>query len=347
MRATIIFLSTVLLLVSCNSVKRNRKFLATGNYDQAIEFAVKKLSKDKNSKKSGDHILLLEEAFKKGNEKDIRRIEFLEKDQNTKAIREIYYTYRNLEKRQSIIRPLLPLYSDVLGRNARFKLVDYSDEIIAAKNKFADDLYAEANTLLSYNTIIEARGAYKCLAELREIKPNYKNVNTLLNEARFQGTDFVKVSINNRSGQIIPARLLRDLLDFNTYGLDDFWTEYHVNREAGITYNFGISLNFKEIVVSPERISEKEYFREKRIKDGWRYKLDRNGNVMKDSLGNDIKTDVYKVVTARVMYTKQSKNVLVGGDVLYRDLLKGRDIDRHLLASEFIFKNEFAKFRGD
>ncbi|MCZ6595792.1 MAG: hypothetical protein O6943_12885, partial [Bacteroidetes bacterium] len=77
MRPTIIFLSTVLLLVSCNSVKRNRKFLATGNYDQAIEFAVKKLSKDKNSKKSGDHILLLEEAFKKANEKDIRRIEFL------------------------------------------------------------------------------------------------------------------------------------------------------------------------------------------------------------------------------------------------------------------------------
>lgn len=347
MRPTIIFLSTVLLLVSCNSVKRNRKFLATGNYDQAIEFAVKKLSKDKNSKKSGDHILLLEEAFKKANEKDIRRIEFLEKDQNPKANRDIYYTYRNLEKRQSIIRPLLPLYSDVLGRNARFKLVDYSDKIIVAKNKFADDLYSEANTLLNYNTILDARAAYKCLAELREIKPNYKNVNTLLNEASFQGTDFVKVSINNRSGQIIPARLLRDLLDFNTYGLDDFWTEYHVNREAGITYNFGISLNFKEIVVSPERISEKEYFREKRIKDGWKYKLDRNGNVMKDSLGNDIKTDVYKVVTARVMYTKQSKNVLVGGDVLYRDLLKGRDIDRHPLASEFIFKNEFAKFRGD
>ena len=81
--------------------------------------------------------------------------------------------------------------------------------------------------------------------------------------------------------------------------------------------------------------------------DGWKYKLDRNGNVMKDSLGNDIKTDVYKVVTARVMYTTQSKNVLVGGDVLYRDLLKGRDIDRHPLASEFIFENEFANFRGD
>ena len=346
MRATII-LFAVLLLAGCNSVKRNQKLLASGNYDQAIDLAVKKLSKDKNSKKSGDHILLLEEAFKKAKEKDVRRIKFLKKDQNPTANREIYYTYRNLENRQELIRPLLPLYSDALGRNARFKLVDYSEKIVTAKNKFADDLYSEANTLLSYNTILDARAAYNRLTELRNIKPNYTNVNTLLNEAHIQGTDYVKVGLNNRSGQIIPARLLRELLDFNTYGLDDFWTEYHVNREAGIGYTFGISFNFKEIVVSPERISEIEYHRKKRIKDGWKYKLDRNGNVMKDSLGNDIKIDVYKVVTARVMYTTQSKNVLVGGDVLYRDLLKGRDIDRHPLASEFIFENEFAKFRGD
>jgi hypothetical protein len=347
MRVTTIFLFTVLSLASCNSVKRNQKFLASGNYDQAIDLAVKKLSKDKNSNNSGDHILLLEEAFKKAKEKDVRRIKFLEKDQNPTANREIYYTYRNLEKRQERIRPLLPLHSDVLGRSARFKLVDYSDKIVAAKNKFADDLYAEATTLLSYSTIPDARAAYERLDELHDIKPNYTNLNALLNDARFQGTDFVKVSLNNRSGQIIPARLLRDLLDFNTYGLDDFWTEYHVNREVGVDYSFGISLNFREIVVSPERVSEKEYHRKKRIKDGWKYKLDRNGNVMKDSLGNDIKTDVYKVVTARVMYTKQSKNVLVGGDVLYRDLLKGRDIDRHPLASQFVFENEFAKFRGD
>ncbi len=347
MRVTTIFLFTVLSLASCNSVKRNQKFLASGNYDQAIDLAVKKLSKDKNSNNSGDHILLLEEAFKKAKEKDVRRIKFLEKDQNPTANREIYYTYRNLEKRQERIRPLLPLYSDELGRNARFKLVDYSDKIVAAKNKFADDLYSEASTLLSYNTTLDGRAAYERLDELHDIKPNYTNINALLNDARFQGTDFVKVSLNNRSGQIIPARLLLDLLDFNTYGLDDFWTEYHVNREAGIDYNFGISFNFREIVVSPERISEKEYFRKNRIKDGWKYKLDRNGNVMKDSLGNDIKTDVYKVVSARVMYTEQSKNVLVGGNVLYRDLIKGRDIDRYPLASEFIFENEFAKFRGD
>jgi len=347
MRATIILSVMALLLLSCNSVKRNQKLLAGGNYDQAIELAVKKLAKDRNSKKSGEHVQLLEQAFKKAADRDQRRISFLNKDLNPTASREIYYTYQDLEGRQALLRPILPFYSEALGRNAKFKLVDYSDEIVTAKNRFADDLHAEAVTYLGYNTVMDSRTAYKRLQELQQVKSNYPKLNALLNDAHFKGTDFVKVELNNRSGQIIPGQLQRELLDFNTYGLDNFWTEYHINRENGIQYNFGITLDFKQIAVSPERILEKEYKRKKRIKDGWEYKLDRNGNVMKDSLGNDIKIDVYKIVTARVMYTTQSKSVLVGGDVLYKDLERGRDIDRHPLASEFIFENEFAKFRGD
>jgi len=321
--------------------------LASGNYDQAIALAVKKLSKDNTSKKSGEHVYLLEDAFKKAVDQDKRRIDFLEKDINPTASREIYYLYRDLNRRQDILRPMLPFYSEALGRNARFKIVDYSDKTIAAKNRFADDLYDEANTLLGYNTIMDSRLAYKRLEELSNVKSNYPKLNALLKEARFSGTDFVKVALNNRSGQIIPGRLQRELLDFNTYGLDDFWTEYHVNRENGVEYNFGITLDFRQIAVSPERISEKEYRRKKRIKDGWKYEYDRNGNVKKDSLGNDIKTDVYKIVTARVMYTTQTKSVLVGADVLYRDLIRDRNINSHPLSTEFIFENEFAKFRGD
>ena len=47
---TLFVLATI--LTSCNSVKRNQKFLAQGNYDQAIDLAVKKLQKDKNSPKN-------------------------------------------------------------------------------------------------------------------------------------------------------------------------------------------------------------------------------------------------------------------------------------------------------
>ena len=174
--------------------------------------------------------------------------------------------------------------------------------MIAAKNQFADDLYAEANAYLGYNSIMDSRTAYKLFEELKDVKPNYNNLNQLLNDARFKGTDFVKVSTekpqwtnNSQVGWSANYWILTPMA----------WIIFGPNimqpGENGIDYNFGITLNFNQISVSPERISKKEYRRKKRIKDGWKYKLDRNGNVMKDSLGNDIKTDVYKIVTARVM----------------------------------------------
>ena len=144
MRNTITLLSIVLLLVACNSVKRNEKFLARGNYDQAIALAVKKLQKDKNGKKGADHIVLLEEAYAKAAAQDTRRIAFLETENSPEGTREIYNLYNDLEYRQRLLRPLLPINNPFLGREAKFVLVDYSKDIIAAKEGYALSLYQQA-----------------------------------------------------------------------------------------------------------------------------------------------------------------------------------------------------------
>ena len=347
MRNTITLLSIVLLLVACNSVKRNEKFLARGNYDQAIALAVKKLQKDKNGKKGAEHIVLLEEAYAKAAAQDTRRIAFLKTENSPEGTREIYNLYNDLEYRQRLLRPLLPINNPFLGRKAMFVIVDYSNNIIDAKEGYALSLYQQAKDFMDRNTREDYRKAYTVLENISELKSNYKDVRTLMEDAHYNGTDFVHVTLNNRTGQLIPQRLERDLLDFSTYNLDDFWTVYHSERQRDINYDFGIVFSFKEIAVSPEKIAEKEYVRKDRVKDGWKYKLDRNGNVVKDSLGNDIKIDVFKDVTARLTVTEQTKSVFVGGDVIYRDLNGGRDIDRFPLSSEFIFENIFAKYRGD
>jgi hypothetical protein len=347
MRSTITLFSLALLLVACNSLKRNQKLLARGDYDSAIELAVKKIQKDKNSEKSDAHIILLEEAFLKAVGDDTRQISFLKKENNPATSREIYHLYKDLENRQRIIRPLLPLYSDALGRNAKLKLVDYSQDIITAKRAFTEYLYAEAQRYMNKRTIADYRTAYHIYCEIDELQSNYKDVKKLKDDAHYYGTDFVFVSLNNRSGQIIPHRLERELLDFNTYGLDDFWTEYHNERRQDIDYNFAITLNFREIAISPERIFEKEELRKKTVKDGWEYKRDRNGDIVRDSLGNAIKLDKFVTVTARLLISEQSKSAFVGGDVVYRDLISRRDRDSYPLATEFIFENRFATYRGD
>ena len=347
MKPTITLILASLFLLSCNSVKRNEKFLASGKYDEAIELAVKKIQKGKSSSKIDTHIVLLEEAYRRVVEHDKRELTYLKKSNDPAGSRKIYHLLAGLEVRQQLLRPLLPLYSPSLGRNANIKIVDYTSQIVAAKKDYADYLNAEGNKLLDRNTIMDAREAYTYFCELKDLQSNYFNVDQLMQESHFRGTDFVFVSLNNRSGQIIPRRLERDLLDFNTYGLDDFWTEYHSQRRNDVDYNFGIALNFREIGISPEHISEKEIQRSKKVKDGWKYKLDRNGNVMKDSLGNDIKIDKYIIARAQVIVTEQSKSVLVGGNVVYRDLVARRDINNHPLSTEFIFENLFATYVGD
>ena len=93
----------------------------------------------------------------------------------------------------------------------------------------------------------------------------------------------------------------------------------------------------RNIEFSPERISEKVFHRKKEIKTGWEYKKDRYGNIVNDENGEPIKLDVYETVSADITITTQTKSVFVGGNVIYRDLQKNRDMNRYPLSSEFIF----------
>jgi len=347
MKAFYLLLFTALFSISCNRVKRTQKFVARGDYDQAIELAVKKLQKDKGAKEYEPHIRLLEEAYLKAKEDDTRHINFLKKENSPAGAKEIYYTYLDLQARQDLIRPLLPLYSNEMGRKANFVFSDYSNDLLAAKNAYVKALYQEAIVYMQRNTKKDYRSAFNVLCELEEVQPNYRDVHQLREDTRFRGTDFVFVTLNNHTGQFIPFRLERDLLDFNTYDLDDFWTEYHGQRENGINYDLGIDLNFQTIQISPERISNKQYIRTQRIKDGQEYGRDRKGNIVRDSLGNPIKIDKFINVSAQVTITTQQKSVLVGGTVVYKDLNKRRQLNSFPLSSEFVFENAFAKYRGD
>ena len=113
------------------------------------------------------------------------------------------------------------------------------------------------------------------------------------------------------------------------------------------THTAGIDLNFNEINISPERISEREFIREKTIKDGWQYVLDRYGNVMKDSLGNDIKEDKIITVRARLFEIEQFKQAEILANVVFTDLKAQETLEQFNIDSGFIFEHFYATFRGD
>ncbi|MDC7993900.1 hypothetical protein [Altibacter sp. HG106] len=347
MKANYFFVIVILLFAGCSSVKRTQKMVARGAYDQAIELAVKKLQKDPTSDRSEAQKLLLEKAYQHAVAEDQRQLAKLTLADTPVFSREIYYTYLDLDARQREIRPLLPLYSATEGRNLDFKVVDYSQELEDARQAYIAYLYSEALYYFELQSISDYRTAYHIFCEIEELAPNYKETRHLRDEARAFGTDYVIVSLSNQSGAFLPYRLERELLDMNTYGLDTFWTVFHENAVSNTNYTYAVELRLRELWVSPDQLSEETFRRARQVVDGYVDRLDRNGNIVRDSLGNPIRDERRITVRASVTYTQQQKVARLGGTLIFRDLLRQQQIDQYPIGSEFVFDNRFARFRGD
>lgn len=346
-KITSLLLITV-ALVSCNSVKKTQSALNSGDYDGAIYNAVDKLRDNKTKKANQPFILILEEAYAKASERDLQQVAFLKKDGSPANLENIYELYNVLHKRQELIKPLLPLYVEENGRQAKFKFQDYSDDIITYKNKLSEYLYVNASEILKNGFRKEDfRRAWDDFDYLNKINPGYRDVSQKMDEAHFKGTDFVKVALFNDTGMVIPQRLEDELLNFNTYGINDFWTEYHSNPQPKIDYSFEMELAFTNINITPEQVKEREVIREKQLKDGWKYLLDNNGNRVKDSLGNYIKVDKFVTVRCQLYEFTQFKAVNVSGTVVYKNLKNQQVLNSYPLNSEFIFQHQYATYNGD
>ena len=347
MKKISLLLISLLILSACSSVKRGKQAVNQGNYHEAIDIAVEKLQKDKDKKGNQEHILILEDAFKKLTEARKKRIVFLEKEGNPANLKEIYLLYRELDGVQKQISPLLPLALHSNNREARFRFTDYTDALITSRNRYVDFLYEEAKSLMQQQDKMTYRQAHNQLLELQRLSPGYKDVSQLLEESHNRGSDFVLVELKNQTPFVIPVRLEDELLNFNTYGLDDFWTEYHAERKRDYEYDFAVQLGFREILISPERLLEREIPLEAEVSDGYTYKKDRKGELVLDSLGNKIKVENFVKVKGVLYKTVQTKSLALQGKVDYLDLRNGRLMNSYPLTTEFVFENVFASYEGD
>lgn len=335
-----------LFLFSCG-VKQTQSMLSNGDYDGAIERALDGLRTNKNAKGNQDYVYLLEEAFAKAKERDLNNLSLLIKEKNPSNLEKIYNLYIQLHTRQDKIRGFLPLKLLKENRNALFPFSDYSNELIASKADLSEYLYNNAKKqLLSKNKIL-IRQTYDDLIYLEKLNPDYKNVRELIDNAKFKGTDFVFVSTKNETNMVIPSRLQDDLLDFSTYGINDKWTEYHNKKQNDISYDFALVVNFREIKISPEQVREKQFIKEKQIKDGTKPLLDSNGVQVKDSEGKPMVVDVMKTISASVYEFTQFKSVQITAKVEFHDLNTKQLIDAYPLSSEFVFNYIYANYNGD
>ena len=339
MKSIYLFLIAV-IFVGCSSPK---KLLYSGQYDAAIIKSAKKLRKNKTKEK---HIKVLEEAYRKANEADERRINALKGEGRPDCWDDVFRIYYSMDGRQNIVRPLIPLkYKN--GKEADFVFKDYNEEIKNSRQRAAEYLYASAIRLLETKNKYDARKAYDELNKIGAFYNDFKDVKQLKEKAHLMGMTYVLMGVKNNSKEVMPSELDEELRKLPIADLNTFWIQYHNKANKDFNYDYTIVIDMKSIMVTPEQVSESNYKEEKEVQDGWQYLLDRNGNVMKDSLGNDIKVPKYLKISATIKEVHQFKKATILGSLDYYNNNLNQLIKSDNLVGEHVFENHTATFFGD
>ena len=141
---------------------------------------------------------------------------------------------------------------------------------------------------------------------------------------------------------------MENLLAFNTYGLNSQWVEYYFKSiDDKIEYDYFIDINLQIVDVSPEGIGEKDRLVKKKVEDGFNYALDANGNVMKDTAGNDIKIMKYKELSCTVIEKVQEKTVSLKGEIEFVSANPQRIMKKEPIAANTFFRHNSARAVGD
>ena len=80
---------------------------------------------------------------------------------------------------------------------------------------------------------------------------------------------------------------------------EQFATNVFKHLDDQIMYDYAVMVKLNSIMVSPDETKDTDEVFNKRISDGFEYVLDANGNVMKDTAGNDINCRSSRILPAR------------------------------------------------
>jgi hypothetical protein len=322
-------------LISCNS---SQKMLERGQYDRAIDRATEKLMKKPNNSKE---LGVLKEAYELANMFDKERIEFLELEGREESWVEIYELYEQLNWRQNKVRRLP---SQI--RN-EFTFYNYDNEIVESKMAAAEVSYKRGIEFLEQGDKMSARQAYNEFDRAAQIYPGYEDVDQKLYESHQLGMNHALYFIENNSGMVLPEFFDIEMKKTTLKDLNTHWLNFDTYENENTDYDYFLVLNITEIAYSPETVERRIYSESKEIQDGLRYELDENGNVKKDSTGNDIQVPNMVTVTAEITESEQKKTAFVAGSLDIFDLRSDQLIRTETASVEAVFQHRYGEFTGN
>ncbi|MFU8813179.1 MAG: hypothetical protein ACNA78_09435 [Balneolaceae bacterium] len=335
MKRTATILLLTFFVISCNS---SQKMLERGQYDRAIDRATEKLMKKPSNDKE---LRVLKEAYELANTFDLEQIELLELEGRPESSVEIFFLYSQLAERQNKVRRL-----PAQVRN-QFEFVNYNQLLVETRSNAVSASYQRGLELLNRGDKASAREAYAEFSQVEALFPGYEDVRLQMREAEHQGRNTALLVVENNSGNIIPDFFDEELRKVALRDISTRWIHFDTHDTGEIDYDYLLMLNIQQIDFSPETIDRETYSVSEEIQDGMKYDVDRNGNVRKDSLGNDIRVPNMITVEAEVSEVMQHKAAVVGGSLDIYELATDQLIRTDNLGVEAVFQHKFATHRGD
>ena len=341
MRKLIMF-SLVLSIIFSGCASSKKQF-GKGNYDAAIEKSIKKLRKNRNNEKE---IRILMDSYRIANERNHERIRYLRLEGRADRWDEIYNQYQRLSSRQSLVRTVMPL--SLNGRSVEIQYVDYAPDMIEAQRRAVDYYFANGNRLMQGGLKENYRQAYNEFRRVKQYAGDYPGIDNRISEAKYMGTSRVLVAVYNNSRMRFPEMFEQELLALDLPRLNSEWVEYYTYiPNNNIEFDYFINVNVNNIAVSPNQVSQKDSKFSKEVEDGFTYQLDRRGNVMKDSLGNDIRIKKYKTLHCVVVETTQKKSCVISGNIEFIQAHQGRMLKREPIRAQSNFEDVSSRAIGD
>ncbi len=336
-KSLVIIIIASLTFSSCDSAK---KAFQRGSYDMACMMAIKKLQKKPYDE---EHAKIFTVSYQKANQKNIDRIEYLKQSKDKRTWDEILTLYKKLERRQELAETVLPIR--VEGKTINFEHINYNEQIIEAKNSAAYFHYNEGVKLMSGDRK-DARKAYQHFVNVRHYTNNYNDLKQRIKAAKEKGTIKVLMSTINKTAADLPIRFLQDLTNIGTKHVDDRWRRYY-NAPINSEFDYSAFVVINSVRIGPNNVDEKKDIVRKEVLDGWKYELNAQGNVKKDSVGNDIKVPKYRIISCTITKKIQSKTATIFVSVDIQDNKTGRIVSSTPIKSSSKFSYTSSYANGD
>ncbi len=349
MKNVILLALTLALLASCASTD---KLLEQGDYEALITKVTRKLV---GHKKKDSYILASEIGFEKLVKKYTDEMANLRANHTARDWERILVKAQTLDRIQNLISPLLPLVSES-GYKATFQFVNTNDLIREAKKNAAALYYTQLNSLVTAANDGDkpaARDAVYLIDHINRLTGEY-DLTSLRIDLFEKGINNIQVVIEDRSYARLPRSVEDELYYLPINNNDRDWNRFLVAEEdhfyEGIAkpeVDYKVVLHIDDLRAEPPafRTIENNYWKD--VPDGWEYALDTKGNVIKDSLGNDIKKDRRIKVKGTVVETIQTKSAYLIGRMEVIDMKTGYVTYSRLMQFDDSFNQTTRNYFGD